>query len=134
MRAVALNTMLQLLVIYRYEIADWKGTISQIVLACDHFSHLHALLTLVNIAFVSKWITPTLDVLDLLHGLCRSCWLPCCMASCLLADSLVLLYSIYIELVIQKWSGGAEKCEPVVWQNEGACWGVVQRRENFSLY
>ena len=49
-RAAALNATLQLLVIYRYEIADWKGTISQIVLACDHFSHLHALLTQVNIA------------------------------------------------------------------------------------
>ena len=35
--------------------------------------------------------------------------------SYLLADTLVLFCSIYM------------------WQNEGACWGVVQRRENFSL-
>ena len=26
-----------------YGIADWTSTISQIVLACDHFSHLHKL-------------------------------------------------------------------------------------------
>ena len=32
-----------------YGIADWKSTISQIELACDHFSHLHALSTQVNI-------------------------------------------------------------------------------------
>ena len=43
-----------------------------------------------------------------------------------------------MELVIQKWCGGAAKCELVVWQNvrvkdPGACGGVGQRREDFFV-
>ena len=44
--------------------------------------------------------------------------------SCLLACwHFGIVCSIYMEPVIQ-----------LMWQNEGACCGVVQRRENFSLY
>ena len=128
---VIVRKWLELIVatLFDYGIADWKSTISQIVLACDHFSLLYALSPQVNIGVALGARQDQICLLKLWFWCIVKIWyhiyikcvrfaswsLPKLLTSllrgflvCMPTLGIVLLYvygACYSKVVWQKWRG-----------------------------